>query len=81
MIEMRRAQLSFGDELTAADVNDLREGWMKHDDVALSDEVIVAAVCEALIKRHQKSRCRGRRDAPAEMVLRLFVLKRIRNCS
>ena len=30
---------------------------------------------------HPKSRCRGRRGAPADMVLRLLVLKHIRNWS
>ena len=29
MIEMRRAQLSFGDGLIAEEVSDLREDWMK----------------------------------------------------
>jgi transposase, IS5 family len=28
MIEMRRAQLSFGDGLITAEVDDLREDWM-----------------------------------------------------
>ena len=74
MIEMRRTQLGFGDGLIAAEVSDLREGWMKHADVVLSDEAIVAAVYEALANRHPKSRCRGRRGAPAEMVLRLLIL-------
>src|SRR6476620_12074826 len=81
MIEMRRTQLSLGDGLIAAEVSDLREGWMKHADVVLSDETIVAAIYEALAKRHPKSRCRGRRGAPAEMVLRLLILKHIRNWS
>src|ERR1043166_701817 len=61
MIEMRRTQLGFGDGLIAAEVSDLREGWMKHADMVLSDEAIVAAVYEALANRHPKSRCRGRR--------------------
>ena len=82
MIEMRRRQLSFGDGLIAEEVSDLREGWMKHADAVLADEAIVAAVYEALAKRrHPKSRCRGRRGAPAEMVLRLLILKHIRNWS
>ena len=55
MIEMRRRQLSFGDGLIAAEVNDLREDWMKHADTVLADEAIVAAVYEALAKRHPKS--------------------------
>src|SRR5882762_1058077 len=81
MIEMRRAQLSFGDGLIDEEVSDLREDWMKHADAVLADEDIVAAVYEALAKRHPKSRCRGRRGAPAEMVLRLLILKHIRNWS
>jgi transposase, IS5 family len=81
MIEMRRAQRSFGDGLIAEEVSDLREDWMKHADVVLADEAIVATVYEALAKRHPKSRCRGRRGAPADVVLRLLVLKHIRNWS
>ena len=81
VIEMRRAQLSFGDGLIAEDVSDLREGWMEHADRVLADEQIVAAVYEALARRHPKSRSRGRLGAPAEMVLRLLILKHIRNWS
>ena len=81
MIEMRRAQLSFGDGLIAEEVSDLREDWMEHADQVLADEEIVAAVYEALAKRHPKSRSRGRLGAPAEVVLRLLVLKHIRNWS
>jgi hypothetical protein len=81
MIEMRRAQLSFGDGLIAEEVSDLREDWMEHADAVLADEDIVAAVYEALARRHAKSRSRGRRGAPAEMVLRLLILKHVRNWS
>ena len=81
VIEMRRTQISFGDGLITEEVSDLRESWMIHADAVLADEDIVAAVYEALAKRHPKSRCRGRRGAPAEMVLRLLVLKHIRNWS
>jgi transposase, IS5 family len=81
MIEMRRAQLSFGDGLIAEEVSDLREDWMKHADAVLADGAIVAAVYEALARRHAKSRSRGRHGAPAEVVLRLLILKHIRNWS
>jgi hypothetical protein len=60
MIEMRRAQLSFGDGLIAEEVSDLREDWMTHADEVLADEEIVAIVYEALGKRRPNSRCRGR---------------------
>ena len=81
MIELRRAQLSFGDGLIAGEVKDLRESWMNHADRLLDDETIVAPVYEALGRRHPKSRSRGRRGAPAEMVLRLLILKHVRNWS
>jgi IS5 family transposase len=81
MIEMRRRQLSFGDGLIAAEVGDLREAWMVHADAVLDDEEIVAIVYKALGKRHPKSRSRGRRGAPADMVLRLLTLKHIKNWS
>jgi IS5 family transposase len=81
MIEMRRAQLSFGDGLIAEEISDLREDWMGHADEVLADEQLVAAVYEALSRRHPKSRSRGRRGAPAEMVLRLLILKHVRNWS
>ena len=81
MIEMRRAQLSFGDGLIADEVDDLREDWMEHADQVLADEHMVAAVYEALGKRHPKSRSRGRLGTPADVVLRLLVLKHVRNWS
>jgi IS5 family transposase len=81
MIEMRRAQLSFGDGLIAVEVSDLRENWMPYADQVLADGEIVAAVYEALAKRCPKSRSRGRRGTPAEVVLRLLVLKHVRNMS
>src|SRR5947199_2734973 len=81
VIEMRRAQLSFGDGLIAGEVSDLREGWMEHADRVLADEQVVAAVYEALAKRHPQSRTRGRLGAPAEVVLRLLILKHLRNWS
>jgi len=81
VIERRRAQRSFGDGLIAGEVKDLREGWMNHADRLLDDEAVVAAVYEALGRRHPKSRSRGRLGAPADVVLRLLVLKHVRNWS
>jgi transposase, IS5 family len=81
VIEMRRAQLNFADHWVAEEIADLREDWMAHADRILDDENIVAAVYEALSKRHPRSRSRGRHGAPAEMVLRLLILKHARNWS
>ncbi len=81
MIRMRRAQLSFGDGLIAEEVGDLRGDWMTHADQVLDDEQLVAAVYEALARRCPRSRSRGRQGTPAEVVLRLLILKHIRNWS
>ena len=81
MIEARREQLHFGDGLIADEVSDLREEWMKHADQVLEDERLVTIVYEALAKRRPKSRTRGRLGAPAEVVMRLLLLKHIRNWS
>jgi IS5 family transposase len=81
MIDARRPQLHFGEGLIAEEVSDLREEWMKHADQVLEDEQLVAAVYEALARRSPKSRTRGRRGTPAEVVLRLLLLKHIRNWS
>jgi IS5 family transposase len=81
VIKMRRAQLSFGDGLIADEVEDLREPWMTYADQVLGDEQLVTTVYEALAKRHPKSRSRGRLGTPAEIVLRLLILKHVRNWS
>ena len=81
MIQTRRAQRTFGDGLIAEEVKDLHEEWMKHADRVLGDKEIVAAIYEALAKRHPQSRTRGRPGTPAEVVLRLLVLKHMRNWS
>ena len=52
VIELRRLQLRFGDGLIAEEVDDLRDDWMKHADQVLQDEQIIAAVYDALNRRH-----------------------------
>ena len=81
MIEARRAQRSFGDGFITAEIKDLQEPWMAHVDAMLADEAMVSAVHQALVQRHPQSRRRGRPGFPAEVVLRLLVLKHIRNWS
>ena len=60
MIEMRRAQLSFGDGLIVEEVSDLSRRLDETCRPVLADEQIVTAVYEALRKRHPKSGSRGR---------------------
>jgi IS5 family transposase len=81
VIDARRLQRRFGDGFVAEAVGDWQEAWMRPADALLDDDQLVSAVYEALGKRHPKSRTRGRRGAPAELVLRLLVLKHLRNWS
>jgi IS5 family transposase len=62
-------------------VDGLWEGWMRKADQVLEDEQLVALVYEALAGRHPHSRTRGRPGTPAEVVLRLLLLKHRRNWS
>ena len=54
---------------------------MRQVDQVLDDEDLVEIVYEALVRRHPKSRTRGRLGTPAEVVLRMLVLKHVRNWS
>ena len=81
MIDARRVQRTFGDGFVAEAVDDLQEAWMRQADALLDDDTLVAAVYDALARRHPQSRTRGRLGAPADMVLRLLVLKHLRNWS
>lgn len=54
---------------------------MRHADQILEDEKLLDLVYEALVRRHPRSRTRGRLGAPAEIVLRMLLLKHIRNWS
>ena len=81
VIEARRLQRSFGDGLIAEEIEDLQEAWMRHVDIVLQDEEIVSAVHQALAKRCPNSLRHGRPGYPAEVVLRLLILKHVRNWS
>lgn len=62
-------------------MDDLWEGWIRKADQVLEDEQLVALVYEALVRRHPHSRTRGRPGTPAEVVLRMLLLKHRRNWS
>jgi IS5 family transposase len=81
VIEARRVQLSFGDGLIDEEVGDLWEDWMRPADHVLDDDQLLSTVFEALTERRPKSRTRGRLGTPAEVVLRLLLLKHVRNWS
>jgi len=81
LIELCRRQLNFAEGLIAEEVGELWEDWMRQVDQVLADPQLVHIVYEALARRWPNSRTRGRKGTPAEVVLRLLLLKHIRNWS
>ena len=81
MIQLRHRQPSLWHSGLAKDIEDLWEPWMKEIDQLLEDATLVESVYDAQGKRHPKSRTRGRTQTPAEVALRLLILKHVRNWS
>ena len=81
MIELRQPQRSFGEGLIQETVEELWEDWMRQADVVLEDEDLLATLQQALQRRHPRSRTHGRPGTPAEVVLRMLLLKHIRHWS
>jgi IS5 family transposase len=81
MIPFRHAQRSFADGFIAEAVEDLWEPWMRHADQALEDEALLLIIQQELAKRCKKSKTRGRKGTPAEVVLRMLLLKHVRDWS
>jgi transposase, IS5 family len=81
VIQLRHQQRSVWEGLFAEEVAELWEPWMQVVDELLDDEELVDGVYEAQGKRHPQSRLRGRRQTPAEVALRMLILKHVRNWS
>jgi len=81
MIKLRHQQPSLWHRGLAEDIEGLWEPWMRLVDELLEDEQLLDTVYEAQGERHPQSRSRGRMQTPAEVVLRLLLLKHIRNWS
>jgi IS5 family transposase len=81
MIAARRLQRSFADGFITETVEDLWEPWMRHADKALEDDGLLLIIQQELAKRCKKSKTRGRKATPAEVVLRMLLLKHVRDWS
>jgi IS5 family transposase len=62
-------------------VEDLWEPWMRYANKALEDDGLLLIIQQELAKRCKKSRTRGRKATPAEVILRMLLLKHVRNWS
>jgi transposase, IS5 family len=81
VIAARRLQSSFADGFIAEEVQDLWEPWMRHADEALNDDRLLQTIQQELSKRIKKSKTRGRPGTTAEVVLRMLLLKHMRDWS
>jgi IS5 family transposase len=81
VIAARRLQSSFADGFIAEEVQDLWEPWMRHADEVLNDDQLLQTIQKELSKRHKKSKTRGRPGTTAEVVLRMLLLKHMRDWS
>jgi len=81
MIAARRLQRNFADGFIAETVEDLWEPWMRHADKALEDDSLLLIIQQELAKRCKKSKTRGRKATPAEVVIRMLLLKHVRDWS
>src|SRR6201998_1863655 len=81
VIKLRHAQPTVWEGLFAEEVAELWEPWMRVVDELLEDEELLDAVYDAQGKRNAQSRMRGRQQTPAEVALRMLILKHVRNWS
>ena len=81
MIKARHRPPGFTQDFLSDQIDRLWPPWMGEADQVLEDEQLVALVYEALAQRHPQSRTRGRPGTPAEVVLRMLVLKHMRDWS
>src|SRR2546428_2819402 len=68
-------------EVLLPDADKLWDPTLRRIDALLDDEALVDRVAEALARRHPESQRRGRLGTPAAVVLRMLVLKHLRDWS
>jgi len=81
MTRRKQGQRVLWEGMIDEDVRALWEPWMVEADRLLDDDELIDQVFAAQGKRHEHSATKGRSQTPAEMVLRLLLLKHVRNWS
>jgi transposase, IS5 family len=81
MIRTRYQQPTLWTGFLHEEVSDLWEPWMRQADHLLDDEALIEHVFQAQGRRWKKSRTHGRLQTPSEVVLRLLILKHVRDWS
>ena len=81
MTRHKQPKKTLWEGMVSEDVHALWEPWMVEADTLLDDEELLERVYQAQGSRHERSHTRGRPQTPAEIVLRLLLLKHVRNWS
>jgi len=76
MVQRRQRERSLF-EVLLPDGHKLWPDWLRRVDTALEDEAVIDVVAQALEKRWPQSRRRGRLGTPAEVVIRMLILKHL----
>jgi transposase, IS5 family len=76
MVQRRQRERSLF-EVLLPDGHKLWPDWLRKIDTALEDEAVIEIVAQALEHRWPQSRRRGRRGTPAEVVIRMLILKHL----
>lgn len=76
MVQRRQRERSLF-EVLLPDGHKLWPGWLRKIDTLLEDEGVIEVVAQGLEMRWPQSRRRGRPGTPAEVVLRMLILKHL----
>jgi IS5 family transposase len=76
MVQRRQRERSLF-EVLLPDGHKLWPDWLRKIDTLLEDEAVIAVVAGALEARWPQSRRRGRPGTPAEVVIRMLILKHL----
>ena len=76
MVRRRQRERSLF-EVLLPDGHKLWPDWLRKIDTLLEDEAVIESVAQGLEKRWPESRRRGRPGTPAEVVLRMLILKHL----
>ena len=74
MVQRRQRERSLF-EVLLPDGHKLWPDWLRKIDTLLEDDAVIEVVAQALEKRWPQSRRRGRLGTPAEVVIRMLILK------
>src|SRR6266446_461981 len=76
MVQRRQRERSLF-EVLLPDGHKLWPDWLRKIDTLLEDEAVIEVVAQALERRWPQSRRRGRLGTPADVVIRMLILKHL----